>query len=255
MKRFTKIRNAVILNIVFMAEFKVLLVEDAPETIMILKNVLELKELKWVLARNSTEATQMLYEHCPHLLIVDISLGPEDNGLTWLKKVKQGPFAHIHALVMTSSAFREDVQSSISMGVNDYILKPADYMMLTKKIAAIRQRLRENPPYEFKAPAEKPLQGKMKLKTRIQAISETGLCLSSAIPTFSPMTVTNYETGLFTAIEVPAPLRITMMNFERSMRAKPGFLYRNYCQIQGWQERDLQKVRRWIRAQKLGRSF
>lgn len=238
-----------------MAEFKVLLVEDAPESVLILQSVLEFKEFKWVLARNSQEATTLLQTECPHLLVVDISLGPEDNGLTWLTEVRKGPFAHIPAIVMTSSAFREDVERSISLHVDDYIVKPADHGLLSKKIHSIRKRLREQPSYRFVAGSAARLTAQIQLNAKVRAISETGLCLSSGITNRVPLILNRFDSELFEMMEVPRPKRVTLLNNEREIAPKDNLLYRNYCQVQGWQEKDLQKIRLWMRRNKLGSSF
>jgi hypothetical protein len=139
--------------------------------------------------------------------------------------------------------------------VDDYILKPADHAILSKKIHVIRKKLKEKPSYHYQAPEGAPLESTVCLNARIRAISETGLCISSGISNRVPLVLTHFESELFTEMEVPPPQRVTLLNNEREINPKDGLFYRNYCQVQGWQEKDLQKIRLWMRKVKLERTF
>ncbi|WP_413294850.1 response regulator [Bdellovibrio sp. HCB185ZH] len=233
-------------------QFCALIVDDQIGSTMVLKTMLENRGFKCYHALTAEEATARLDEVLPHLLIVDINLGPETSGLDWLSEVRKGSFAFIPAVMLTGSDDENTVKNSLQQGVYDYVIKPSNASILDKKITSWIHRLKEG---IYKLEAEKaPVTVEATFDMQIVAISETGLCLGSIIANADPLSFAKVTSPFFEGIDVSHPPKITFLNYEKS---PTGGLYpiRNFVQVSGWTEPDFQKIRLWIRSANLGRSF
>ncbi len=233
-----------------------LIVDDQLESIKIIKAMLEAQRISCVVATNLTQANELLHQYLPHLLVIDVSLGPDENGLNWLQEIRKGTLRFLPAVMITSSAAQADVRRSIQLGVDDYIIKPADPQLLKKKIFALRKRLQEQTqsPYSWTSKNETKTMD-FTVNTRINAISETGMCLSSFLSNRQPISFEKFQSAIFSEIGVTQPKKLTFLNYERESNMQSGLPMRNYCQSKGWTEADFKEVRLWIRRSKLSRSF
>ncbi|HAZ13463.1 MAG: hypothetical protein A2X86_13115 [Bdellovibrionales bacterium GWA2_49_15] len=236
--------------------FTALIVDDQPSEIRLIQNVLEARGFDTVSAASTTEATQLLYSTCPHLLIIDIVLGKEQNGLDWLKEVRSGPFKKISVIMMTSSKQTDDVRTALNLSIDDYIIKPADFNVLSKKLFKIAQRLETESIYRYRAATEKGHKVKVITPAYIMAISEQGLVLSSFLANNGPTDSITIQTNFFYNLGIATPRQITFLNKDGEPHQKYlGTPLRNYCLVKGWQEVDLQRIRKWTSDEKLKRSF
>lgn len=236
-----------------MGKYCVLIVDDQKDSTSILTTMLERRDFECFHAANIEEANKKLEELAPHLLIVDVHLGPNENGIAWLTEIRKGPFGFIPAIVLTSAGDEETVRTSIHLGIDDFVLKPLDSKVIAKKIVALQAKLDSHVFYSFNAIEPIPVEATHTL--RISAISETGFCLSSHIANRLPISFTNPVSTLFQEMEISPLKKITMMNYERETSWKSQAPMRNFCQANGWTEPDFKRVRLWIRRNKLGRSF
>jgi CheY-like chemotaxis protein len=235
-------------------KYCVLILDDQPESTMVLRALLERRDFHCVAARTIAEADQLLNEVMPHLLVVDHLLSGKENGLDWLKKVRAGPMSHIPAVILTGNGDGADIRKYTDLGIEDYIIKPGTPATLTRKIVAIHKNLQTLSLYACTF-AEQTAPADVRLTMRINALSETGLCVSSDICNRLPFTVAGAASDLFVEMGVPAPQKITFLNYESERNGLAKMPFRNYCQVKGWTEGDFQKVRIWIRKNQLGRSF
>lgn len=231
-----------------------LIIDDQPDSLKMIKTILELQHFHCVVAQNTEEASKKMVEFLPHLLVVDISLGPEENGLKWLEEVRKGIFQGLPAVILTSSAMLEDVQKSIELGVQDYVIKPPNPNVLKKKIQNLVEQLQTNKPYVFLNENE-PAEGKVRIEGKISGISETGLCLATHLANRVSISFENVESELFGEIGIAPPKKLTFLNYEKENNKQDRFPVRNYCQAKGWVESDFVQIRLWIRRSKLVRDF
>ncbi len=236
------------------SKFCILIVDDQLEATASLKAMLERRDFECVSAVNTKEATEKLETHLPHVMIVDVNLGPDDNGLDWLEKVRSGPYANVPAIMLTGAGDVETIKKSARIGVDDYIVKPAGHTTLSKKIVAIQARLQIETPYAIKT-SETPLPVKATFTARISALSETGLCISSHIMNRKPISFPSPRTSLFDELQVGALKKLTFLNNEREANQRSPYPIRNFCQASGWSEPDFKNIRLWVRRNKLGRTF
>ena len=101
----------------------ILLVEDHEEMRNYIGDVLG-SRFKIAQASNGVEALQWLETHEADLIISDVMM-PVMDGYTFLTSVKNDPGKkHIPVIMLTARAAEEDKLHGLSMGVDDYIVKP-----------------------------------------------------------------------------------------------------------------------------------
>jgi len=118
-----------------MDRMKVLVVEDNPNDVTIIKRAMRKSDVKCELyfARDGEEAINALYQKGefedtprPDLILLDINL-PKINGLEVLAKVKEDDrLKRIPVIVLTISEREEDMVKAYDSGAASYMTKPVD---------------------------------------------------------------------------------------------------------------------------------
>lgn len=103
----------------------VLVAEDEPVNMLLITEVLGKMGLHVLQATNGQEAINMLSEHQPDLVFMDINM-PEMDGFTATAQIRQlpAPACNIPVIALTADAMKEDRDRCIQAGMNDYISKP-----------------------------------------------------------------------------------------------------------------------------------
>ncbi|MBP9151337.1 MAG: response regulator [Flavobacteriales bacterium] len=106
---------------------KVLLVDDDMRNVFALGKVLKEKGLEILKAENGKIALQVLNENKDvDIVLMDIMM-PEMDGYECMKEIrKQKRFKDLPVIALTAKAMKEDRQTCIDAGANDYITKPVD---------------------------------------------------------------------------------------------------------------------------------
>jgi CheY-like chemotaxis protein len=114
---------------------KVLVVEDNPDDVTIIKRAMSKSDIKCELsfAYDGAEALQFLYHEGkfedaprPDLILLDLNL-PKIGGLEVLAKIKQDDkMRHIPVIVLTISDREEDMARAYDSGAASYMTKPVD---------------------------------------------------------------------------------------------------------------------------------
>jgi signal transduction histidine kinase/CheY-like chemotaxis protein/AraC-like DNA-binding protein/Flp pilus assembly protein TadD len=122
---------------------RVLIVEDHDEMRFYLKEILG-NEIKFDEAENGKEALKWLKTNNPDLIIADVMM-PEMDGYELLKQLKDSEaFKNIPVIMVTARASEEDLLYGLSLGVDDYIIKPFNAKELKIRIhnLLVNQQLR-----------------------------------------------------------------------------------------------------------------
>ena len=92
-------------------------------------------------ARNGREGLEMICRLKPELIITDIRM-PVMDGLEMLTEIhKSGQ--NVYAIILTGYAEFEYAQKAITLGVQDYVLKPVDMEQMMERIKAIETQIAE----------------------------------------------------------------------------------------------------------------
>ena len=128
-----------------MESLNILLVEDSPGDVRLVREALKENALKVdiTVARDGVEAMNYLHRasvgavNRPDLVLLDLNL-PRKNGREVLAEIKRSPgLRQIPVVVMTSSRSEEDIQEVYDLNANCYITKPQDLNEYVKVVRAI----------------------------------------------------------------------------------------------------------------------
>ena len=116
---------------------KVLIVDDEPDIVRIIKARVQSAGHQVVTAANGKLALAMLQDEIPDLIILDV-LMPEMDGFQMYKELKQKPLlSKIPVLVVTARGKMEDTFRVI--GVDEFISKPFEPEDFMRKVATLLQ--------------------------------------------------------------------------------------------------------------------
>ena len=118
------------------SKYTVLIVDDIPVNIILLKTMLARTNVKILTAVNGQEALDMVRELKPQVVLLDIQM-PVMNGLEVLKEIKSDPKLKDIAVIMVSAyTSAEDIEQSMSLGASGFIKKPVIMDILLSNVTA-----------------------------------------------------------------------------------------------------------------------
>jgi len=121
---------------------RILLVEDNPGTIDVMRQELEVLGYDVTVAKNGVEAVEMATTLLPDLIVMDIII-PKMDGLQAATRIRQNAKTqHIPILAATAMAMPGDREKCLAGGCDGYIAKPFTYRELG---AAIQKLLDKRP--------------------------------------------------------------------------------------------------------------
>ena len=116
---------------------KVLVVDDEPFILRSLSFVLRKGNMDVVEARNGEEALEMIREHHPKLVFLDVMM-PKMNGYDVVRAVRaEEEFSDVHLVLLTAKGQEADRAVGMEAGANDYLTKPfspARILQLAKEV-------------------------------------------------------------------------------------------------------------------------
>jgi DNA-binding NarL/FixJ family response regulator len=114
---------------------KILVVDDHPITRVGIRTVLELQEGVEQVgdADNAEEAFRLARDAPPDLVILDLRLKGDDNGIELCREIKSLP-APPAVLIYTAHNSAEEVSSALLAGADGYVHKGVDYTRLSEAI-------------------------------------------------------------------------------------------------------------------------
>lgn len=134
----SKIENSPLKRIDFelidLTGVKVLLVEDNKINRLIAGKALEMLGTTYVEAINGIEAIEILKNESFDLILMDIQM-PEMDGVEATKWIRNQMNISTPIVALTANVFRQDIDSYLEIGMNDYIIKPFDEEDFLKKIS------------------------------------------------------------------------------------------------------------------------
>ena len=106
------------------AESTVLIVDDVPENIELLRSLLEPKDITLMIALNGQDALEIVARQPPDLILLDIMM-PEMTGFEMCRRLKQAPATQaLPVIFLTVNAESADLVKGFEFGAVDYITKP-----------------------------------------------------------------------------------------------------------------------------------
>jgi len=125
-------------------QFHILLIEDNPDHAILINGILkQIKEItKISLIDDGQKALDFMTKskrkkQIPNLVLLDLKL-PKISGLELLKKWKEDhSLKSLPIVVLSTSDIDKDKKTAISLGADQYLVKPSNYDSLFKQIRKI----------------------------------------------------------------------------------------------------------------------
>jgi signal transduction histidine kinase/ActR/RegA family two-component response regulator len=120
-------------------DVRVLLVDDDPDTLQVIRAMLDGSRATVQTATSVSEAMEILEWYRPHVLVSDLAL-PGEDGFSLIKKVRAlntGSGCEIPAIALTSYVRIEDRTRALSAGFNLFVPKPMQLEELITAIASL----------------------------------------------------------------------------------------------------------------------
>jgi len=113
---------------------KILVIEDDPGTLRLLRHTLELEGYRVSTSRNGLQGLRMVQQEEPDLIVLDVML-PGLDGFELCHQLRAEPQTEQVPILMLSAKAREvDRSTGLVVGANDYLAKPADPAEIVSRV-------------------------------------------------------------------------------------------------------------------------
>jgi two-component system cell cycle response regulator DivK len=120
-----------------LSTWNVLIVDDEPDNIGVVKLVLEFNDVTVWAASSGQEGLVLLETHRPTLALIDIAM-PEMSGVALLGKIREHPeWPRFPVIAMTAYSMQGDRERIMEAGFDGYIGKPINALTLVDELVAM----------------------------------------------------------------------------------------------------------------------
>lgn len=120
---------------------KILVVDDEPNIVTLLKMNLELNQYEVVSAYSGEEGLLKAREELPDLILLDLML-PDIDGITVCQRIRTDlATKHIPIIMLTAKTEEMDMIIGLEVGADDYISKPFSVRGVLARIKAVLRRM------------------------------------------------------------------------------------------------------------------
>ncbi len=124
------------------AGLEILIVDDDPNTLFTLAEIVQEANCNPIIAHNGKECLELLETKIPDLILLDIIM-PEMDGFKTIKQIKQNnKWSDIPVIAVTAKAMKEDNEIILKHGFTDYIPKPVNPAFVEHKIQQLITQLK-----------------------------------------------------------------------------------------------------------------
>lgn len=127
-----------------MNKYKVLIVDDIPENIQTLGEMIKDFDLDVKIAEGGQEAIDIIDSYTPDIILLDLMM-PHVNGWDVIDHVREKYSKNEMVIIVVSLLNNKDnIDECYELGVNDYITKPVIKARLTSSIESYLRNLSRN---------------------------------------------------------------------------------------------------------------
>ena len=121
---------------------EVLIVDDEPEVLFTLREIIQAYNCKTILAKNGIECLKVLEDKTPDLILLDIMM-PEMDGFQTVKRIKENPkLKDIPVFAVSAKAMSDDKKIILKHGFEDFIPKPVNSIIISYKLKKVFNQIR-----------------------------------------------------------------------------------------------------------------
>ena len=123
-----------------MSKRKILIVDDEPNIVMSLEYAFKKFDFEVFIARDGSEAMEILMRHIPDVVLLDIMM-PNVDGYQTLKFIREKvELSATKVVFLTAKNKASDIEKGLKMGADKYLIKPFSFHELVARIKAITRR-------------------------------------------------------------------------------------------------------------------
>ncbi|WP_179335103.1 response regulator [Winogradskyella costae] len=113
---------------------KILIVDDEPNIVMSLEYTFKKQGFEVFIARDGSEALEILKDHTPNVVLLDIMM-PNVDGYQTLTFIKESEsLKHIKVVFLTAKNKASDVEKGLKLGADKYLTKPFSVKKIVSEI-------------------------------------------------------------------------------------------------------------------------
>ncbi len=114
---------------------RILLVDDNAEVRNLLRLTLVTSPYELREATNGVAALEIMREWKPNIVLLDLMMPGEKNGLQVSREIRQDPaLKEVHITMLTARGQQQDIQEGMKAGADAYIIKPFSPLELRRHI-------------------------------------------------------------------------------------------------------------------------
>jgi two-component system nitrogen regulation response regulator NtrX len=121
--------------------YRVLIVDDEENSRMGVQEVLEEKGFEARTADGVQSATELLHSWVPDIVVTDLRMSHENDGLDLLVRIKRGPYPETAVIIMTAYGDIDTAVSAMKLGAVDFFTKPFSAQEIEVRLAKVVQSL------------------------------------------------------------------------------------------------------------------
>jgi DNA-binding response OmpR family regulator len=125
-------------NLIASNQSRVMVVDDEPDTIMLLKHLLIAHGFNVSGATSGLECLKKFEEISPDVILLDIMM-PEMDGMETLRELRK--ISNVPVIIVSAMGQKSQIVSALESGVDDYVTKPFNNAEVIARINAVLRRV------------------------------------------------------------------------------------------------------------------
>lgn len=118
---------------------KILIVDDEPNIVMSLEYTFKKNNFEVFIARDGQEALEILQNHFPDIIILDVMMPMVDGYATLEQIKKEERLRHCKVIFLSAKNKEKDIEKGLSLGANLYVTKPFSIKKLVDQVHELLQ--------------------------------------------------------------------------------------------------------------------
>lgn len=227
---------------------KILIVDDLKSILITLEAILQKEGFYVAACTNSIDALDRFSIEHFDLMITDAIMPAGANGYTLISTIRNGTRnKELPIIMLTGKREKADIERALSVGANDYIVKPIDPDILVSKVKSILQQ-NESTQSSFAA-ALVSAQATVALKTDVISISESEIKFVTNYQ-LTPGQLYRFTSDFFRNFDVDT-VNTRITECTKSSEATSN-TFSITAQFIGLSDNELSKIRLWVRKKLSG---
>jgi len=121
-------------------QFRILVVDDQPDILAVLQAMLTAEGFDVVAAQDALSGLRAAYQAHPDAILLDVMM-PDVDGFEACRRLRE--MTDVPIIFVTAKGTIEDVVQGLSLGADDYVVKPFDRSELISRLTACLRRAGE----------------------------------------------------------------------------------------------------------------